>query len=152
MWKFHKVTKEEKIKLLSYNKVTLGYELQCPDNVQILWLHCTSERWMSVIYTISQLGFFSQSWESWKVLSKNKNSTLQNAFGIAQTQPKGQGSRGGMSNVSKGIIVGIIWSPLNFWQLWTHSDSPLEVLKPKFLLRLVDNFYILLDIRIKKKR
>lgn len=36
MWKFHKVTKEEKIKLLSYNKVTLGYELQCPDNVQIL--------------------------------------------------------------------------------------------------------------------
>lgn len=36
MWKFHKVTKEEKIKLLSYNKVTLGYALQCPDNVQIL--------------------------------------------------------------------------------------------------------------------
>lgn len=58
MWKFHKVTKEEKIKLLSYNKVTLGYALQCPDNVQILWPHYTSERWKSVIYTISQLGFF----------------------------------------------------------------------------------------------
>lgn len=45
----------KKIKLLSYNKVTLGYGLQRLDSVQIPWPLHKLERWVHLIYIILHL-------------------------------------------------------------------------------------------------